>query len=67
MATLDKLAENEIGLGWDVVKQTNTTSDDWWERGLKLQILTFLFFGVLGNDFRSNLDIFLTHNPFVLL
>ena len=32
------LMRNEIVLGWDLVKQTITTSDEWWERKLKMQI-----------------------------
>ena len=32
------LLRNETDLGWDLVKQTITTRDEWWERKLKVQI-----------------------------
>ena len=36
------LLRNETGLGWDPVKQTITSSDEWWER--KFKFLTFFYF-----------------------
>ena len=30
----NKLKGSEIGLGWDVAKETIATTDEWWERKL---------------------------------
>ena len=61
------MLRNETDLGWNPIKQTITTSDGWWERKLKVQFSNIFIYDVIGNDFGSNLDIFLTYNLFALL
>ena len=57
------LLRNEIGLGWDPVKQSITANDERWETKLKVQISNLFYF----TNFGMSIDIFLIYNPFALL